>query len=86
SYHLPKLHETEMALPSEEETAERRRPEQPALAAFVMPDTPPVSAAPSATPETVTPQKTAGCFFSRLVKGIKAFFNGSETEVTPQAT
>ena len=33
SYHLPKLHEAEMALPSEEEHAERRRPEQPALAA-----------------------------------------------------
>jgi ribonuclease E len=29
------------ALPSEEEHAERRRPEQPALAAFVMPDAPP---------------------------------------------
>ena len=44
SYHLPKLHEAEMAMPSEEEHAERRRPEQPALAAFVMPDAPPVPA------------------------------------------
>ncbi len=37
SYLLPKLHEEEMALPGDEEPAERKRPEQPALAAFVMP-------------------------------------------------
>ncbi len=41
SYLLPKLHEEEMALPGDEEPAERKRPEQPALAAFVMPDAPP---------------------------------------------
>ena len=75
SYHLPKLHETEMALPSEEETAERRRPEQPALAAFVMPDAPPVTTETAADPAA---EKPAGCFFSRLVKGIKAFFAGSD--------
>jgi len=75
SYHLPKLHETEMALPSEEETAERRRPEQPALAAFVMPDAPPVTTETAAAPAA---EKPAGCFFSRLVKGIKAFFAGSD--------
>lgn len=33
-----KLHEEEMAMPSDEESAERKRPEQPALAAFVMPE------------------------------------------------
>lgn len=38
---LPKLHEEAMALPSEEEFAERKRPEQPALATFAMPDVPP---------------------------------------------
>lgn len=80
SYHLPKLHETEMALPSEEETAERRRPEQPALAAFVMPDAPPVATETQATPAA---EKTAGCFFSRLVKGIKAFFAGSDNAEKP---
>ena len=80
SYHLPKLHETEMTLPSEEETAERRRPEQPALAAFVMPDAPPVVTETQATP---TVEKPAGCFFSRLVKGIKAFFAGSDTAEKP---
>lgn len=80
SYHLPKLHETEMALPSEEETAERRRPEQPALAAFVMPDAPPVVSETQAPPAA---EKTTGCFFSRLVKGIKAFFAGSDNAEKP---
>lgn len=80
SYHLPKLHETEMALPSEEETAERRRPEQPALAAFAMPDAPPAA---SEVPATSTGEKPAGCFFSRLVKGIKAFFAGSDNAEKP---
>lgn len=37
---LPKLHEEAMALPSEEESPERKRPEQPALATFAMPDVP----------------------------------------------
>ena len=44
SYMLPKLHEEAMALPSEEEYAERKLPEQPALAAFVMPEAPPAPA------------------------------------------
>ncbi|AJZ88991.1 ribonuclease E [Klebsiella michiganensis] len=41
SYMLPKLHEEEMAMPSDEEYTERKRPEQPALATFVMPEVPP---------------------------------------------
>lgn len=41
SYLLPKLHEEEMALPSDEEPAERKLPEQPALATFIMPEAPP---------------------------------------------
>lgn len=48
SYNLPKLYEEEMALPSEEEQNERKHPEQPALAAFVMPDTPPLPSTPAA--------------------------------------
>ncbi|WP_186825462.1 hypothetical protein, partial [Klebsiella pneumoniae] len=44
SYLLPKLHEEEMAMPSDEEPAERKLPEQPALAAFVMPEAPPAPA------------------------------------------
>ncbi|MBT0721135.1 ribonuclease E [Rosenbergiella collisarenosi] len=89
SYHLPKLHETEMALPSEEETVERRRPEQPALAAFAMPDAPPVvTETPASASATATAEKPAGCFFSRLVKGIKSFFSGSDAaeKTTPEAT
>ena len=84
SYHLPKLHEAEMALPSENEQAERRRPEQPALAAFVMPDAPP---APQETAESEKPapaqpavQKTAEQpaastgFIGRLFGGLKKLF------------
>jgi hypothetical protein len=44
SYLLPKLHEEEMALPSDEEPAERKLPEQPALATFIMPEAPPEAA------------------------------------------
>ncbi|UXY09259.1 ribonuclease E [Kosakonia sp. ML.JS2a] len=80
SYLLPKLHEEAMALPSEEEVPERKRPEQPALATFVMPDVPPVPQAPAATPVATTqPASVAapatpgllGRFFSAL-KGLFA--------------
>lgn len=54
SYKLPKLHEEAMALPSEEEYAERKQPEQPALATFVMPDIPP---APASQPAPVAEEK-----------------------------
>ena len=54
SYKLPKLHEEAMALPSEEEYAERKQPEQPALATFVMPDIPP---APAPQPAPVAEEK-----------------------------
>ncbi len=40
SYHLPKLHETEMMLPSKEDQAERRQVETPALAAFAIQNAP----------------------------------------------
>ena len=87
SYHLPKLHEAEMALPSEEEHAERKRPEQPALAAFVMPDAPPapqeaVAAAPQAAAEPqATPAAPAAAepgLMSRLFRGLKKMFAGEE--------
>ncbi|QHM75915.1 Ribonuclease E [Mixta theicola] len=89
SYHLPKLHEAEMALPSEDEHAERRRPEQPALAAFVMPDTPP---APQESPAVSEPKAkapaqqpvaaqaaapaAAGGIIGRLLGGLKKLFAG----------
>ncbi len=56
SYLLPKLHEEEMALPGDDEPAERKRPEQPALAAFVMPDAPPARCLKSLSPR-LSPQR-----------------------------
>lgn len=95
SYHLPKLHEAEMAMPSEEEHAERRRPEQPALAAFVMPDAPPAptEVAPDAPkaetkPAAKTAAQTAPAaaantgFLGRLLGGLKKLFAGEETPAT----
>ncbi|ADO48956.1 ribonuclease E [[Enterobacter] lignolyticus] len=87
SYLLPKLHEEEMALPSDEEPAERKRPEQPALATFVMPDTPPAPdvetaaveapvkvAAPVAAAATVAEPGLVSRFFSAL----KRMFSDSD--------
>lgn len=88
SYHLPKLHEAEMALPSEEEHAERKRPEQPALAAFVMPDAPPApqeeiaevaATSPVAQPEAKTPATAAQPgLVSRFFSGLKKLFAAEE--------
>lgn len=80
SYLLPQLHEAEMTQPSEELTAERKRPEQPALAAFVMPDPPLVSeksavaettvqAAPAVSAASASPSRG---LFGRLVDGFKS--------------
>ncbi|SXF44299.1 ribonuclease E [Klebsiella variicola] len=85
SYLLPKLHEEEMALPGDEEPAERKRPEQPALAAFVMPDAPPapmleepvaapaVAAAPVAAAAPAQPG-----LLSRFFSALKNIFSGTE--------
>lgn len=87
SYHLPKLHEAEMALPSEEEHAERRRPEQPALATFVMSDAPPAPTAeteneskPAATAEakSTAPAVTHPGFVARLLGGLKKLFASND--------
>lgn len=97
SYHLPKLHEAEMALPSEEEHGERRRPEQPALAAFVMPDAPPapadvaqesqpVAVQKSASPAPQAGAATGGGFIGRLLGGLKKLFAGeASSAATPAA-
>ncbi|HCW48246.1 MAG TPA: ribonuclease E, partial [Erwiniaceae bacterium] len=84
SYHLPKLHEAEMALPSEDEHAERRRPEQPALAAFVMPDAPPApqealvsektAPAPAAAKAPAAEPAAQTGFIGRLFGGLKKLF------------
>ncbi|WP_414163431.1 ribonuclease E [Superficieibacter sp. BNK-5] len=87
SYLLPKLHEEAMALPSEEETPERKRPEQPALATFAMPDIPPappvpeetVKATPAAQPAPAASQSAEGPgLFSRIISALKKMFAGEE--------
>ncbi|WP_454795742.1 ribonuclease E [Klebsiella quasipneumoniae] len=85
SYLLPKLHEEEMALPGDDEPAERKRPEQPALAAFVMPDAPPApmleepAAAPvaAATPVAAAAPAQPG-LLSRFFSALKNIFSGAE--------
>lgn len=82
SYLLPKLHEEEMALPSEEEYAERKLPEQPALATFVMPDVPPApqaqEPAPVAQTQPAAASGTAPGLFGRIVSALKNLFAGEE--------
>ncbi|KGD73674.1 ribonuclease E [Tatumella morbirosei] len=88
SYHLPKLHEIEIAAISDEEPAERRRPEQPALAAFAMTEAPPViTEAPAVTPVVTekAPATKGNCIFSRLLKGLKNLFGGAEKEAVSEA-
>lgn len=89
SYLLPQLHEAEMIQPSEEPAAERKRPEQPALATFVMPDPPLANEKPAAA-ETVVQAapaaavETAGAsrgLFGRLVAGFKSLI-GTPTQQT----
>ncbi|WP_318371520.1 ribonuclease E [Enterobacter sp.] len=88
SYKLPKLHEEAMAMPSEEEYAERKQPEQPALATFVMPDIPPAPAAapasisqPEAAPVAASAPASQG-LFGRIAGMLKKLFAGEE-EVKP---
>ena len=90
SYMLPKLHEEAMALPSEEEYSERKLPEQPALAAFVMPEAPPapaqetVAAKPAAKPaaEVSQPAEQPG-LLSRFLSALKKMFAGEEPQPAP---
>ncbi|MCY3512652.1 ribonuclease E [Klebsiella michiganensis] len=92
SYLLPKLHEEEMAMPSDEEPAERKLPEQPALAAFVMPDAPPAPAQeePAKAAATVAPAASAPKpaalaqpgLVARFFSALKKMFS-SEEETKP---
>ncbi len=91
SYLLPKLHEEEMALPVDEEVAERKMPEQPALATFVMPEIPPAPAAESsaaAAPKAkaaVAAAPAAPGLISRFFAALKNLFAGApETPVEAQ--
>ncbi|MCV2531698.1 ribonuclease E [Enterobacter wuhouensis] len=89
SYLLPKLHEEEMALPSDEEPAERKLPEQPALATFIMPEAPPEAvlekpaakpAAQKAAPEAAKVQPEQPGLLSRLFGALKKMFAGEEVQ------
>ena len=91
SYLLPKLHEEEMALPSDEEPAERKLPEQPALATFIMPEAPPEAALekPAAKPEAKKPEAAAAKaqpaqpgLLSRFFGALKKMF--AEEDVQPE--
>lgn len=89
SYLLPKLHEEEMALPSDDEPAERKLPEQPALATFIMPEAPPEAALekPAAKPAAQKPEATAvkaqpaqPGLLSRFFGALKKMFAGEEVQ------
>ncbi|HDR2371455.1 TPA: ribonuclease E [Enterobacter asburiae] len=91
SYLLPKLHEEEMSLPSDEEPAERKLPEQPALATFIMPEAPPEAALekPAAKPAAQKPeapvakaQPAQPGLLSRFFGALKKMF--AEEEVQPE--
>ncbi|MBT1712700.1 ribonuclease E [Enterobacter dykesii] len=91
SYLLPKLHEEEMSLPSDEEPAERKLPEQPALATFIMPEAPPEAALekPAAKPEAQKPEAAVAKaqpaqpgLLSRFFGALKKMF--AEEEVQPE--
>ena len=91
SYLLPKLHEEEMSLPSDEEPAERKLPEQPALATFIMPEAPPEAALekPAAKPAAQKPETAVAKaqpaqpgLLSRFFGALKKMF--AEEEVQPE--
>lgn len=97
SYLLPQIHEAEMLQPSEELPAERRRPEQPALAAFALQSEAPPSSFEQTTvteepvktrtttvnaPEKPVAEKSG--FVSRLLSGLKSLFASEpQPEVKP---
>ncbi|WP_324724094.1 ribonuclease E [Lelliottia sp. JS-SCA-14] len=88
SYLLPKLHEEEMAMPSDAEPAERKLPEQPALATFIMPEAPPAPAMESAPakaaaqkPAAETSAKPADSgLLGRFFGALKKMFAGEEPQ------
>ncbi|WP_253384011.1 ribonuclease E [unidentified bacterial endosymbiont] len=89
SYLLPKLHEEEMAMPSDEEPAERKLPEQPALATFIMPEAPPEMAMEKTVakpavqkpaPEAAKAQPQQPGLLSRLFGALKKLFAGEDVQ------
>ena len=97
SYLLPQIHEAEMLQPSEETPSERRRPEQPALAAFALQsEAPPSSFEQTAVPDEPVQTRTTTVnapaapvaekpgFVSRLLSGLKGLFAAEpQQEVKP---
>ncbi|RLM27097.1 ribonuclease E [Brenneria alni] len=76
SYLLPQRLETETQQLQEEQTVERKQPEQPALATFTMPDMPAETKAP-AVEQTAPATKTAPAqsgLISRLLGTLKGMF------------
>lgn len=88
SYLLPKLHEEEMAMPSDAEPAERKLPEQPALATFIMPEAPPAAAMEQAPakPAAQKPATDANAapsepgLLTRLFGALKKMFASEEPQ------
>lgn len=88
SYLLPKLHEEEMAMPSDEEPAERKLPEQPALATFIMPEAPPEPVLAKTVAKPVEqkapmgdkPGSTEPGLLSRFFSALKKMFAGEEAQ------
>ncbi|MEH2920856.1 ribonuclease E [Samsonia erythrinae] len=77
SYMLPQRLETETQQLQEEQTIERKQPEQPALATFSLADMPTETAAPVAKAAPVVAQAAAETqpgFISRFVSALKGLF------------
>lgn len=96
SYLLPKLHEEEMAMPSDAEPAERKLPEQPALATFIMPEAPPApvqekapAKAAAQKPAEISDKPAEPGLLGRFFSALKKMFAGEEPQpeqpkVTPK--
>lgn len=82
SYMLPQLLDAESQQVTEEQVAERRAPEQPALVSFTMPDIPPdeakstvVTATPPAAAKPAVPERG---LFGRFIGALKGIFASSD--------
>lgn len=81
SYMLPQLLEAEAQQATEEQVAERRAPEQPALASFTMTDISPEEAQPAPVTPTPSVEKQAASergLFGRFIGALKGMFSSSD--------
>ncbi|MFP1791587.1 ribonuclease E [Lonsdalea quercina] len=82
SYMLPQMLDAENQLAQEEQIAERKIPEQPALATFTLPETPPTAAPTPAAAQkapSAAPQKSG--IIRRLFGSLKGMFDAPQAEV-----